>query len=377
MIAAPAAATVPAAAPRIVAPAPYQVSFGRIVAKLPPGTVRVVVIVNGHRRAARRAHGGRETFRVTLPPKDVTIRVRAVPRRGRVVTSAPVGPVFGLPPGSAPRPVPAREDPVLARRIAALLQSFPGTAAAYVHDLRTGLGAAHNARARFPAASTLKLAIAVRALVSWRGPPAHGSGTDALFRSMLINSSNEAANALEVSFGGSTSGGSVMVNALMRSLGLGDTEMYGGYELEGRAAARPIPLAVTSQPSFGRGKYTSAADLGRLLAYVGLAAVGRGPLVHRGLAPDEARYLLDLLVHVADHGKADRFLPGGATVGHKAGWISTARHDNAIVFWPGGSFVVSVMTWRPGGAGVSSDVLAGRIARAALLRFQSLRRASG
>ena len=54
---------------------------------------------------------------------------------------------------------------------------------------------------------------------------------------MLTYSDNAAANATESYYGGSTSGGSSLVNALMQSLGLVDTEMYGGYELE--ALGRP------------------------------------------------------------------------------------------------------------------------------------------
>jgi hypothetical protein len=90
------------------------------------------------------------------------------------------------------------------------------------------------------------------------------------------------------------------------------------------------------------------------------------------VTPAEARYLLYLLVHVADSGKLDRFLPRAATVAHKAGWIDTARHDNGLVYWGGGGFVVAVMTYNAGGAGTSSDVLAGTVAKAALTRFQSL-----
>lgn len=77
-------------------------------------------------------------------------------------------------------------------------------------------------------------------------------------------------------------------------------------------------------------------------------------------------------MHVADTGKLDRYLPAPATVAHKAGWIATARHDNGLVYWGGGGFVATVMTYDAGGAGTSSDVLAGRIARAALTRFQEL-----
>ena len=91
-----------------------------------------------------------------------------------------------------------------------------------------------------------------------------------------------------------------------------------------------------------------------------------------GFTATDARYLLYLLAHVRDPGKLDREVGriGGVRVLHKAGWIDEARHDNGIVFWRGGAFVVTVMTYRPAGAGVSSDVLAGRVAAVALRRFR-------
>ena len=70
-------------------------------------------------------------------------------------------------------------------------------AGVYVEDLVTGRGAAWNARARFPAASTLKVAIAVEALRAHAGKPEPGSYLDSLLRAMLVESDNDAANALE------------------------------------------------------------------------------------------------------------------------------------------------------------------------------------
>jgi beta-lactamase class A len=371
----PAVATPAAPAPpSIVEPAPYQAFFGHLVAGVPRGTARVVVLVNGRRYAARAAHGRRVAFTLELPLRDLNLSLLAIDSEGRTTRSAPVGPVFALPPGAAPRPVAARGDPRLERRIAPLIEAFPGTAAAFVRDLVGGVRVAVDARERFAAGSTLKLAIAVEALRSMRGPPARGSGLDALLRAAVIESSNEAANQLEVVFGGSTSGGSARVNAMMRTLGLVDSEMYGGYETDedddpGRAGA----AATAGLPAAAHGKYTTAADLGRLLEYVYLATAGRGPLVrHFGgaFSASEARYLLYLLLHVNDRGKLDRFLPPGTAVAHKAGWISTARHDNGILFWQGGAFVAAVMTSGPG-VGTASDVLAGRIAQVTLARLRA------
>jgi hypothetical protein len=106
-----------------------------------------------------------------------------------------------------------------------------------------------------------------------------------------------------------------------------------------------------------------------------LASGSRGPLrsAQPGFTPADARYLLWLLAHVDDLPKLDRKVgmrPGVAVL-HKAGWISSSRHDTGLVFWRGGVFAVSVMTWRASGSGISSDRLAGQVAATALERLRS------
>ena len=66
--------------------------------------------------------------------------------------------------------------------------------------------------------------------------------------------------------------------------------MYGGYETSRRpaAATAAIPIRVESQPAFGVGKYTTAADLSRLARAVYLAAAGKGPLLRLGVTASEA-----------------------------------------------------------------------------------------
>ena len=93
---------------------------------------------------------------------------------------------------------------------------------------------------------------------------------------MITHSDNASANALEVWLAGSTSAGSQRVNALMRSIGLVDSEMYGGYEL--RTLSARIPVRVEQQPAFGFGKHTTAWDMASLLRAVWLASGGLGPL---------------------------------------------------------------------------------------------------
>lgn len=357
--------------PAIEQPAPRQVSFGLVTGTAAQGTRRVLVSVGSRTLADSRLRGRRFTLHVRLPVGDLVVRVTTVGRRGARSTRV-VRDVYGLPAASSPRVVRTRRDAALAAKLRRLIQGYEGIAGVFVQNLTEGGGAAWNAKARFPAASTLKLAIATEVLAAYSGIPPPGSSMDSLLREMIVPSDDAAANALLVWLGGSTSGGGARVDGLMRSLGMTDSLMYGGYEV--RRLSGPIPVRVEEQPAFGIGKYTTAWDLATLHRAIWLAAGNRGPLrrAQPGFSSADGRYLLWLLAHVRDLPKLDRFVGArhGVAVLHKAGWISTARHDAGLVFWPGGVFVVSVMTWRPGGVGLSSDVLAGRCAQVALARFR-------
>jgi beta-lactamase class A len=352
----------------LTAPAEREVSFGRVAGRVPRGRWAVVVRVGEKTLAVRRVVGGSFDFSVALPRREVTLRVAAY-AAGRPAERAVVPHVFGLPRSAAPHTVSGIRDPRLARTVNALARSFPGTSGLYVEDLVSGHGAAWNARARFPAASTLKVAIAVEALRTHEGKPAPGSYLDGLLQRMLIESDNDAANEVEATFGGGAG-----VDDLLRSIGIGDTWMAGGY-LHGTDALPPIPLRVESQPSFPCCKYTTAYDLARLFTDIHLAAGGRGPLIARygsTFTQSDARYLLYLLAHVPDRGKLGRYLAGGPyALVHKAGWISEARHDAGLVYWPGGVLVAVVMTYGSG-VGTASDVLAGQAVEVALARFRHL-----
>jgi hypothetical protein len=369
----------PPAPPAIERPAPYQASYGIVEGRVAPGTTRVILRIDGRVVGVLRPRGRSFTADVELPPRELTLRVVSVDARGRRAGSA-VRHVLGLPRSARPRVRLPRLDPHLQRDVQRLTAGFPDTAGVYVESLATGAAAAWNARATFPGASTLKLAIAVTLLTRSGGPPSFGSTVDRLMRAMLILSDNEAANRSLVLLGGSTSGGGHLVNTELRALGLERTEMYGGYiigtsrEPTRGLAARGVPLTVVSQPSWGVGKATTAKDLAQLHRVVWLASGGLGPLGsgRSRLDPAEARYLLYLLAHSQPGSKLARVVHGrpGVLVMHKAGWVDAARHDAGLVVWRGGIFVAAVMTYRAAGAGRRSDVLAGNVAEAAFRRFR-------
>ena len=365
MVDAPAAPAPPA----IVSPAPREVSLGLVTGSAPPGTRRVVVEIGERVLADRPLRGTRFSLRVVLPPRIVNVRVTTITGSGRRSSSV-VDSVLGLPAAATPSAVAPRLDAALSRTVRSFAHGFRGTSGIYVQDLASGRGAAWNAAARFPAASTLKLAVAVAVLRVHDGKPAAGSRVGSLLREMLVDSDNDAANALEVWLGGSTGAGSARVNETMRALGLHDSEMFGGYERTTQSTAAPIPIRIESSPAFGVGKYTTAWDLGRLARAVYLGASGKGPLPGLGVTASEARHVLWLLGQDGDRGtKLDRYLAPGSTLLHKSGWLRTARHDSGIVVWRGGAFVATALTWNRAGVGSAGDVLAGRVAADAQRRF--------
>jgi beta-lactamase class A len=297
--------------------------------------------------------------RVVLPTRDVRLTVTAIDGRGRR-SSKTVEPVFGLPRDAEPRGPPRRfrVDAAVSSSIRRLAGSFAGACGIYVRDLRTGLGATWNADTPFPAASTVKVGIAIEVLRVLRGQPPRGGRLDTLMRSMLVPSEDKPANELLTWLGGSTSGGAARVNAIFRSLGMNNTDMYGGY------------IVQSARPSFV-GKRTTAADLATLLREIHLATTGRGRLAERyrgSFVPSDARFLLYLLAH-ARPGWLGRFLPG-VPFAHKPGWITKVRHDAGIAYRPEGPLQIVVLTWNGHGVNSSYEVFLGRVARAAYDRFK-------
>src|SRR5262245_29325927 len=141
--------------PAIEQPAARQISYGVVTGTAAKGTRRVLVYANGKRLASKPLDGRRFTLHVALPFGDATVRVVTIASGGRR-SSAHVHDVYGVPGSSRPRVVPARLDSVLQRKLTPVVRSYRGTAAYYVQSLTGGWGAAWNAKARFPAASTVK-----------------------------------------------------------------------------------------------------------------------------------------------------------------------------------------------------------------------------
>jgi beta-lactamase class A len=237
------------------------------------------------------------------------------------------------------RAAPARAtDAGVAARLAALGRAFPGYAAIWTHDLRTGRIAGWNTDARFPAASTVKLGVLLATLVRLRHP--ERSPLDYDLRAMTRWSSNLAANRLVERFGVAAA------QDALRHAGAWRSTYPQGYRV-GTARAD-----VERQPPLVTNRVTTARDLGRLLYVLHAGALGnRRALAATRLDAERSQYGLRLLLaselRGANVGLVRPFLPASIPVAQKNGWLHDARHTAAIVYGPRGPRIVVVLTYAP------------------------------
>jgi beta-lactamase class A len=236
---------------------------------------------------------------------------------------------------------PPRRDASLAGRLETAVRAFPDVAAVWVHDLATGRSAGVAEGLRFPAASTVKLGVLAAALERF-GPRPERSHAAHDLEALAAWSSNLAANRLLVLLGdGDERRGVVVVEERLRRLGARSSSYPGTYRAGTSRSAMP--------PATGR--VTTARDLGRVLAVLHAAAVGRTSAARRaGLSRHEARVGLALLL--ASERRGDNAgllgLPDGVPAAQKHGWTSSTRHSAAIVYGAAGPTVVVVLTYADG-----------------------------
>ena len=309
--------------PAIVAPAPREVSFGLVAGTAPLGTRRIIVHVGRYVAAEEPLRGRSFSLHVRLTGGPTTIRVTAVDGRNRR-SSRLVEPVYGLPQGSEPRAARA------AARPGPRSHDSHARAAARRHERDLRPGPPHRAGRRLERRRALPRRLDAEAGDRGHRPPL------ARAQARVVHAGRTAArqDARQLRQRRRQRARGVARRLDLGRLGPGQRDDAGARARRTRsctaatrrtrrpaAATAAIPIRVESQPAFGVGKYTTAADLARLARAVYLAAAGKGPLLRLGVSGSEARYLLWLLAQVTDRGKLDRFF-GSAVVMHKAGWLT-------------------------------------------------------
>lgn len=291
---------------------------------------------------------GRAAFRLRLPPGRVDVRVRFL--HGSDILRRDVSKnVWLLRPSARHARRERARDGRLSARLAALGRAFPGYAAFWVHDLRTGTTAGWNSDAAFPAASTVKLGVLVAALERF-GPRPERSSAWRQIRDLATWSSNVASNELLVRLGGSEAAGARIAQAALHRLGATSSTFTGNYRL-GTSVSRPAADAPRPLPILAY-RRTTAHDLGRVLFELHAAAAGNRLALRRArLSLHEARVALALLLSSDSRGDSVGLLrpwiPRGVPMAQKQGWTTYLRHTAAIVYGARPTIVV-VLTYRTG-----------------------------
>ncbi|MCB0880905.1 MAG: serine hydrolase [Thermoleophilia bacterium] len=339
----------------VVAPAP--VVYGSIAVRTGGGTRLLVPTVDGRALPALRVRPGPRRLAVRLPSGHWRVRVRAVGLRG--ARASGVHDVWVLPARAHTAGTSrGRVDRVLQRRVQALSAGAPFVNGIYARNLVTGCGAAVNAGAPFPAASTLKAAILLDAVRRPHGEPA------ALLDRMIIDSDDVAANqVLGMQGGGDALAGAAGVTATMRAAGMTRSLVRRPYIID----QERIPVDALAQPELYTNYVATPYDLATLMVGLHQASIGRGPVRRMGVGPMVTRReITRRLLSVRDRSKIVAGVPASMPVAHKTGYTTEIKADAGIVYAPRGPIVLSVMGWSNSGA---SEAFIADVARAVVGRL--------
>ena len=326
---------------RIDDPGSFEAFFGAVRTRAPAGAVSATVSFRGRVVARTAVAHGRVSAWIAGAPRRGDLAVTFLSAAGTVVGGARSRGVWLLPASAAVAVARRADDRAASAAIARLAGSFGGISAVSTVDLATGRAASWNDRARFPAASTVKLGVLAAALARF-GPRPEERAAFADLRAITGWSSNLAANRLLVKLGGSSARGAAIAQAQLRRLGARSSTYTGNY-LAGTSLAPREPPAVSR-------RVTTAHDLAAALTTLQAVATGRAQArAASGLSVHAARVALGLLLSSERAGDNLGVLAGALgpalPIAQKQGWLDDARLTAAIVYTPRGPRVVVVCAY--------------------------------
>lgn len=358
-----------AAAPIAIRPVPGEAFFGQVLAVGPTSGVEATVSSRGVARTVPMA-GGVARAEVSGPagPRGATVVMRAA--SGAAVARRSTTGAYLLPRSGQVAVPGSRRDRALDAALARIADAHGGVNAIWVQKLWNGRVAGYNADAEFPAASLVKLPLAVGAMMRMGSRPwLHHAWPDVV--EVLRRSDDRAANRLVDSVGsGCGSGPDAAAADGLRRLGARQSTYPGCYLIEDELQPRLPSGGVASSPVWSN-RYTTARDMGRMLFALQSAAVPT-PAGRRqtGIDPLRARLVLGLLLTADQVGANASLFTGGLRAGtpvaEKNGWRKQEQHGAAIAYTPRGPIIMVVLTQRAGQADLAdARAIGAEVARAA------------
>jgi beta-lactamase class A len=270
--------------------------------------------------------------------------------------------------GSTPTAALPPDPAVLPLVLESLIQvhGFDGTMELYYQDLRSGEEirlAVHQGQPvdpgiAFTAASTIKVPVMISAYKRIDGEISPGLAQQ--MQLMIDLSENTSTDTVMMQAIDPTIA-PIQVTRDMRALGLQDTFLAGFFYLGAPLLdiiQTPANQRVDVSTDPDMYNQTTAADMGQLLAAVQHCAnTGSGPMIQAfegQVSQTECVAMLDLLASNRKGVLVEAGMPDGTRVAHKYGWVIDPRDglmhaasDAAIVYTPGGDFILTAYLYHP------------------------------
>lgn len=186
--------------------------------------------------------------------------------------------------------------------------------------------------------------------------PADALQAEIITNTMICSGNHTANDLLSLLGNGDAFAGAAQVTDTLHKLGLTDTFLVAPFKLgdepvENRPVVTPRTSADQSRTEPDPFNQMTPEDLGWLLgAIYQCAADGNGPLqeVFPGdFTPTECRQIILAMSRNQINVLTEAGVPAGTRVAHKHGWIDDTHGDAAIVFTPGGDFVLVMALHQP------------------------------
>ena len=232
------------------------------------------------------------------------------------------------------------------------LKDFDGFRSVYVVDLQSGESLDMNGDLAIAGMSLLKIPILVETYRTIDGAPSINQ-RELISETMGIQSGNFTANLLLHTIAGqpNTFAGADILTASMKNLGLFNTFIAVPYDAELPEGRLPTYLTPANQRTDMTTfpdpyRQTTIKDIGRLLQMVYECATRNSGSL-RETYPDEitqaeCREILDVMQRLKLGAFIENGVPQGTAVAHKHGWIDDTHGDAAVVFTPGGDYVLGI-----------------------------------
>ncbi len=246
---------------------------------------------------------------------------------------------------------------LLTRLIVNKLQDFEqltgGIGSVFILELETGEERAINADIAMSGMDLLKIPLVLDVYQALDGRPTL-SQQKLISDTLVVQPDHLSANALLNVIAGQDNPelGAELVTASMRQLGLVNTFMTAPYDDDGRntleTPANSIEeLATNPTPQM----QTTAEDMGTLLSMIYYCAEGQGGAISAvykdAVTQEECQTLLNYMQKNRIGSLIEEGAPPETAIAHRHGWISDTHGDAAIVYSPGGAYVLVVILYKP------------------------------